>query len=343
MGSLYSISTNLVHIAFAYDIYDKITISASIRFVFMTTALFTHPAGLAHENGPGHPESPARLKAILSELEKPDYTKLIRHEAPQATIDQIARVHNRGYIEEILKHVPTRGYAQLDPDTALSPHSGEAALRAAGAVIAAVDDIANGKTTNAFCAMRPPGHHAEHATAMGFCLFNNIAIGAAHALAIYNAKRVAIVDFDVHHGNGTEEWAAAQPNVLFFSSHQFPLWPGSGRAEDKGPLGNIVNIPLPPGTGSAGFRHVMQSYVLPKITDYAPDFIFISAGFDAHGDDPLAGLDFTTEDFGWITTELCKLAARFCAGHIVSSLEGGYDLDALAASAGAHAKALLNA
>ena len=209
--------------------------------------------------------------------------------------------------------------------------------------MAAVDDVMNGKTNNAFCAVRPPGHHAEFYTAMGFCFFNNIAIGTAHALESHKLKRIAIVDFDVHHGNGTEAWAAAQPNVLFFSSHQFPLWPGSGHAEDKGPLDNIVNIPLPPGTGSAGFRLAMQSRVLPKLDSYAPDFIFISAGFDAHGDDPLAGLDFTAEDFGWITSELCKLAGKHCMGRIVSTLEGGYDLDALAASAGAHVKALLNA
>jgi acetoin utilization deacetylase AcuC-like enzyme len=309
----------------------------------MTTSLFTHSSCFGHQNGPGHPESPDRLRAIMAELDKSDYAKLIRHDAPVATNEQIARVHDKSYVEELLEQVPARGYTQLDPDTALSPQSGEAALRAAGAVIAAVDTVMSRKSTNAFCAVRPPGHHAEHATPMGFCFFNNIAIGAAYALEAHNLKRVAIVDFDVHHGNGTEEWTAAQSNALFISSHQFPLWPGSGRAEDKGLLGNIVNVPLRPGTGSTGFRQTMQSHVLPKLDSYAPDFIFISAGFDAHGDDPLAGLNFTTEDFGWITSELCILAGKHCAGRVVSSLEGGYDLDALAASAGAHVKALLNA
>ena len=201
----------------------------------------------------------------------------------------------------------------------------------------------NGKIENAFCAVRPPGHHAEHATAMGFCFFNNIAIGAAHAIETHKLKRIAIVDFDVHHGNGTEAWAVAHPEILFFSSHQFPLWPGSGRPEDKGPRGNIVNIPLPPGADGTFFRNAMQTHVLPQIDRYAPEFLFISAGFDAHRDDPLAQLRFSEEDFGWITGELRALAQKHCHGRIVSALEGGYDLDALANSAAAHVKALQQA
>ena len=231
----------------------------------MATALFTHPACLLHDNGPGHPECPERLKAILAELEKPDYAALIRREAPQATIEHITRVHDPAYIGRILKHVPQKGYAQLDPDTALSPGSGEAALRAAGALIAAVDDVMSGKIKNAFCAVRPPGHHAEHAQAMGFCLFNNVAIGAAHALEKHKLKRVAIVDFDVHHGNGTEEWGREHPEILFCSSHQFPFYPGTGFAEDHGSYSNILNIPLPVGTGSAKFISAMKNAVLPKI------------------------------------------------------------------------------
>jgi len=309
----------------------------------MTTALFTHSACLAHDNGPSHPESPQRLRAVLSELGKADYAALISFEAPQATVEQIACVHDRAYIEEILTSVPRAGHVQLEPDTSLSPGSGEAALRAAGAVIAAVDEVMSGKIKNAFCAVRPPGHHAERATVMGFCLFNNIAIGAAHALAVHGLKKIAIVDFDVHHGNGTDEWAKLYPETLFFSSHQFPLWPGSGRAEDRGPRGNIVNLPLAPGTGSAEFRHVMESGVLPKLTQFRPEFIFISAGFDAHKDDPLANLRLDESDYEWITRELCKLATQSCQGRVVSSLEGGYDLAALAKSAGAHVKALMEA
>jgi acetoin utilization deacetylase AcuC-like enzyme len=309
----------------------------------MATALFTHPACLLHDNGRGHPECPERLAAILAELEKPDYAALIRCEAPRATIDQIARVHNPAYIDGILKRVPQKGCVALDHETSLSSGSGEAALRAAGALIAAVDDVTRGKIKNAFCAVRPPGHHAAVPPASGFCLFNNIAIGAAHALAMHGLKRVAIVDFDVHHGNGTEAWAVAHPEIMFFSSHQFPLWPGSGRPQDKGPLGNIVNIPLPPGAGSTEFRRAMRDLVLQKIENFQPQFLFISAGFDAHASDPLAGLKLTEEDFGWITSELCELASRHCQGRVVSTLEGGYDLEALAASAGAHVKALLQA
>jgi len=309
----------------------------------MSTGLFTHPSCLLHEMGFGHPECPDRLKAVLGELQKPDYAALLRFEAPASTIAQIARVHERDYVEEILKHVPQQGYAQLDPDTALAPHSGEAALHAAGAVIAAFDQIMKGKIKNAFCAVRPPGHHAEQATAMGFCFFNNIAIGAAYTLATYNLKRIAIVDFDVHHGNGTEEWAKKHPEILFCSSHQFPFYPGTGYAEDHGTFNNIINVPLPAGSGGPAFRHAMENFILPKIGNFAPELILVSAGFDAHRDDPLANLRLTEDDFGWITAELCGLAARLCKGRLISTLEGGYDLAALAQSAGAHVKALLAA
>ena len=225
----------------------------------------------------------------------------------------------------------------------MSPASGEAALRAAGALIAAVDDVMAGKTTRAFCAVRPPGHHAEHARPMGFCLFNNVAIGAAHARAAHHVKRIAIVDFDVHHGNGTQEWAKKQTGVLFISSHQSPLWPGSGRAEDHGPKGNIRNLPLAPGSDGTRFRAAIEKNVFPALASFKPDLLFISAGFDAHRADPLAGLDLTEDDFGWITKELCGIANIYCRGRVVSTLEGGYDLKALAASAGLHLKALMNA
>ncbi|MGE3622724.1 MAG: histone deacetylase family protein [Bdellovibrionales bacterium] len=309
----------------------------------MTTALYTHPACLGHDNGPGHPECPDRLAYILSELEKPEYAQLVRCEAPRAEIAQILRVHDGSYIDTIFGHVPRAGLHPLDHETSLSPGSGEAALRAAGALCRAIDDVIGGKSKNAFCAVRPPGHHAAVPPASGFCLFNNIAIGAAQALELYGLKRIAIVDCDVHHGNGTEAWAVTQPNVLFFSSHQFPLWPGSGRVQDKGPLGNIVNIPLSPGTGGEGFRQAMMQHVVAKMDSYAPELILISAGFDAHRDDPLAGLDLVEEDFGWITRELCALAEKHCGGRVVSTLEGGYNLEALAASTGAHVKALMAA
>jgi acetoin utilization deacetylase AcuC-like enzyme len=307
----------------------------------VTTALFTHPACLLHDNGPGHPESPERLRAILAELDKPAYKALQRKEAPQATLEQIARVHDRKYVEDILARVPSKGYAMLDDETALAPGSGEAARRAAGASCAAIDAVMSGKTANAFCAVRPPGHHAEHALAMGFCLFNNIAIGAAQAIAAHKVKRVAIVDFDVHHGNGTQSWAEGRDEVLFISSHQYPLWPGSGLADEHGAKGNIINIPLPPGTDGVGFRRAMQNIMLPAVEKFQPELIMISAGFDAHRADPLAQLRLTEDVFGWVTVELAKLASRCSKDRIVSTLEGGYDLDALAASAGAHVKALM--
>lgn len=307
----------------------------------MTTALFTHPSCILHDNGPGHPESPDRLKAILAELEKPDYKNLQRIESPQASIDQIVHVHGKNYIENILQRVPSEGFTSLDPDTHLSPASGEAALRAAGALCAAVDHVIAGKSKNAFCAVRPPGHHAERTTAMGFCLFNNIAIGAAHAFAAHNLQRIAILDFDVHHGNGTQQWAETEERVFFCSSHQYPLYPGTGASVETGQYNNILNTPLPYGADGEKFRAVMENFTLPAIERFDPELIMISAGFDAHRDDPLAGLNFTEDDYAWITSELMKLADKFCKSRIVSTLEGGYNLDALAKSTGAHIKELL--
>ncbi|HUY69301.1 MAG TPA: histone deacetylase family protein [Alphaproteobacteria bacterium] len=307
------------------------------------TALYTHPSCLEHDNGAGHPESPERLRAILAELKKPDYAALAWREAPPASIEQIARVHERAYVEDVLRRVPKEGRVALDNETVLSPASGEAALRAAGAVCAAVDEVIAGEVKNAFCAVRPPGHHAERAEAMGFCIFNNIAIGAAQALAAHGLRRVAILDFDVHHGNGTEEWAKGRRDVLFISSHQYPLYPGSGSARDTGPFGNIVNIPLVPGADGAGFRAAMHDVALPRIDEFAPELILISAGFDAHRLDPLAQLELEAADFGWITGELSKLAARYAKGRVVATLEGGYDCEALAESAGAHVRALMAA
>jgi len=309
----------------------------------MTTALFTHPVCALHENGPDHPEGPERLQAVLTELAKPEYAALQRYDAPLAAMDQIAQVHDRDYVEDILHHVPVQGYVMVGREAVLSPHSGAAALRAAGAVIAAVDIVLGGKATNAFCAVRPPGHHAEYATAMGFCFFNNIAVGAAHALATYNLKRIAIIDFDVHHGNGTQEWVEGQDAVFFLSSHQFPCYPGTGRAQEKGRYNNLLNLPLPPGAGSIQFRSAMENFGLPSVDQFQPELILISAGFDAHCDDLLAGLNFEAGDYDWITRELCELARKHCTGRIVSTLEGGYAFDALAASVGAHVRALMDA
>jgi acetoin utilization deacetylase AcuC-like enzyme len=309
----------------------------------MTTAIFSHSDCLRHDTGEGHPERVARLEAVLAELKKPEYAALVWHDAPKASLDQIARVHARSYIDDVLAAVPPSGLVGLDADTIISAGSGDAALRAAGACIAATDAVIKGEITNAFCAVRPPGHHAEQDRAMGFCLFNNVAMGAAHALDAHKLKRVAIVDFDVHHGNGTQDWALRREDVLFCSTHQFPFYPGTGAAHEKGPKDNILNASLPHGADGTAFRRAMQDAILPAVMRFAPEMIFISAGFDAHEADPLAGLCFREGDYGWISSELCKIAKETAKGRVVSTLEGGYDLAALAASAGAHVKALMTA
>lgn len=306
----------------------------------MTTGFYTHAACLTHDTGPGHPESVQRLVAILRLLDDPIYAALDRREAPEASIAQLARVHTRAYIDEVFAAIPKVGQAELDGDTVLSPGSGDAALHAAGAVAAAVGAVLRGEIRNAFCAVRPPGHHAERDLAMGFCIFNNVAVGAAEALEVLGLKRVAIVDFDVHHGNGTQHIFAQDPRVLYASTHQMPLYPGTGAKNEKG-CGNIVNAPLPPYAGSEEFRDAMEEIVFPAIEKFRPELILISAGFDAHRADPLASLEFETEDYAWITEQLCGLAGSLCQGRIVSTLEGGYDLNALAESTAAHVAALL--
>lgn len=306
----------------------------------MTTLLVTHSACLEHEMPPGHPECVDRLRAVLGALETEEFALLQRAEAPRATREQIGRVHPEGHIDFIDGSVPQEGFRRIDADTAMSPGSLEAAYRAAGAVVYAVDEVMAGRARNGFCAVRPPGHHAEPETAMGFCLFNNIAIGALHARAAHGCARVAVVDFDVHHGNGTQAAFETDPSLLYISTHQWPLYPGTGRASEHG-LGNIYNRCLPPGAGSEEFRAAISDAVIPTIEQFRPDFIFISAGFDAHMADPLANLRLTDGDFGWATAELVKAADRLCGGRVVSALEGGYDLKALAASAAAHVKALM--
>jgi acetoin utilization deacetylase AcuC-like enzyme len=307
----------------------------------MGTLLFTHPVCQEHEMGDWHPEAPARLKAILKALESDEFKSLARMEAPKGTVKQIERVHAPFYVESILDNVPTRGHVHLDPDTAMNPSSGEAALRAVGAICAAVDAVVTGKVHNAFCAVRPPGHHAESTAAMGFCLFNNVAIAAEHARQVHGLERVAIVDFDVHHGNGTQNHVFRYRDLFYASSHQWPCYPGTGMAHETGVFNNICNVPLRPGTGSDGFREGYLQKILPALKNFGPDLILISAGFDAHVRDPLAQLRLTTEDFAWITRELVEIAEKSCGGRVVSTLEGGYDLQALAASVAVHVRVLM--
>jgi acetoin utilization deacetylase AcuC-like enzyme len=308
----------------------------------MTTLLFTHEDCLAHDAGRHHPESPARLRAVLEGLSGPAFAALERRSAPEARRDDVARAHSQHFVRDILAAIPAEGHAALDADTIVSPGSGVAALRAAGAVAAAVDAVIAGEAANAFCAVRPPGHHAERERAMGFCLFNNVAVGALRARAVHGLARVAAVDFDVHHGNGTQAIFAPDPHLFYGSTHQFPLYPGTGASSERG-VGNIVNAPLRPNAGSAEFRAAMSALILPALDAFRPELVLISAGFDAHRSDPLAQLQLVEADFAWATERLVEVAARHSRGRVVSSLEGGYDLAALAASAAAHVAALMAA
>ncbi|RCS29815.1 histone deacetylase family protein [Rhodanobacter denitrificans] len=303
--------------------------------------LYTHPACLQHDPGPGHVERPARLRAVLQALDHDRFAALDRIEAPQVTREQLWRVHGAAHVGEILLGAPPGDMLALDQDTVMGPGSTEAALHAAGAVVAAVDAVLGGEVRRAFCAVRPPGHHATRERAMGFCLFNNIAVGAAHALAAHGLKRVAIADFDVHHGNGTQDIFEHEPRVLFVSSHQSPLYPDSGSEDERG-VGNIVNGTLSPGAGSYEFRELWDGVLLPRLHAFKPQLVLVSAGFDAHRDDPLADLRLGPEDYAWITERLVALAHAHAGGRLVSSLEGGYNLAALAASASAHVAALLD-
>ena len=289
--------------------------------------------------GPQHPECPERLTAINDQLIASGLAPHVAwQEASPATLEQLSRVHDRRYVEAIEAAAPASGLRYLDPDTALNPHSVHAALHAAGAVVNAVDLVCGGRYQNAFCAVRPPGHHAESRRAMGFCVFNNVAVGAAHALAVHGLSRVAIVDFDVHHGNGTEEIFSDDPRVLMVGTFQYPLYPYSGI---DNPAPNMVNVPLSAGAGGHEFREAVQERWLPALERQAPELILISAGFDAHREDPLAGLQFTENDYAWVTRELIAVARRHAAGRIVSSLEGGYDLSALGRSVAAHVRELV--
>ncbi len=308
----------------------------------MPTALFTHMDGLRHDTGPHHPECPDRLRAVLQTLEHPDFVPLLRELAPEATAEQLGLAHPADYVQAILAIQPDgEDIVALDGDTFMSAGSATAARRCVGGAIAAVDAVMQGWARNAFVATRPPGHHAERHRAMGFCLFATAAIAALHARARWGLRRIAVVDFDVHHGNGTQDVFEADPELFYVSSHQFPCYPGTGAASERGVADNILNLPLPPGTGSADFRRAWERVGLPALEAWRPELIVVSAGFDAHRADPLAELRLETEDFGWMTDQLMAVADRHCSGRLVSVLEGGYDLAALAASAGLHVRRLM--
>jgi acetoin utilization deacetylase AcuC-like enzyme len=306
----------------------------------MSTLLYTHSSFLEHETGLGHPESAARLDAIARALSGSAFAALDRKQAPKASLDSIRLIHSEQHIRRVFDAIPKIGFGYIDADTVVSPDSGEAALHAVGAACAAVDAVFAKQARNAFCAVRPPGHHAEPETPMGFCLFNNVAIAAAQARKHHGIRKAAIVDFDVHHGNGTQAAFAKNPDVLYASTHQSPWYPGTGYAGETG-VGNIMNVPLKAGSGSMEFRAAMTDKILPFIDGFAPELILISAGFDAHRDDPLGDLKLVEDDYAWVTAELTNLAGKHAGGRVVSVLEGGYSLEALGKSVAAHVMALM--
>lgn len=305
----------------------------------MSCAIYSHKMCLSHQTGPAHPESPARLHAILSLLREAPFNEFPFVEAPEASEEWLRLVHDESYIEVIKESIPATGLTALEEDTMASPDSWKAALRAAGAACLAVDDVLAGKYRRAFCAARPPGHHAEADRACGFCVLNNAAIAARYAQSQKGIRRVAIVDFDVHHGNGTQALALKADDILYISSHQHPLYPGSGRREDN-MEGCLLNLPMPEGSGSHEFRALYESEGFPALRRFNPELIILSAGFDAHFEDPLAGINLTEDDFAWITERIAEIADERCQGRIVSVLEGGYDIDALRSSVAAHLLAL---
>ena len=307
----------------------------------MPTLLVTHSACLCHLTPAGHPERPDRLRAIDQALESERFQMLGRMQAPTAELDAIARCHPMDYIAALRDATPKQGMVRLDPDTSMSPGSFEAALRAAGGAVQAVDEVMEKRAANAFVAVRPPGHHTETARAMGFCLFNNAAIAARHAQKQHGAERVAVVDFDVHHGNGSQDIFWSDASVMYCSTHQMPLYPGTGAPSERGEHDTIVNAPLRPGDGGAQFRNAFETVILPRLRDFRPDLIVISAGFDAHQRDPLANLNLLEADFGWATRRIMEVADTTAGGRVISVLEGGYDLEALANSVAEHVMALM--
>jgi acetoin utilization deacetylase AcuC-like enzyme len=309
----------------------------------MTTLLLTHPACLDHVTPPGHPERADRLRAVNEVLADARFNGLTRGEAPEGNLDLVTLCHNEHYVTELRHIAPTSGLVYLDGDTSMSPGTWEAVMRGVGGAVAATDAVMSGKHSNAFVAVRPPGHHAEINKPMGFCFFDNVAIAARHAQRKYGIGRAAIVDFDVHHGNGTQDIFWADKSVMYCSTHQMPLFPGTGAASERGEHDTIVNAPLASEDGGKQFRAAFENVILPQLTKFAPELIMISAGFDAHYRDPLASLNLRAEDFGWVTRKLMDLADTSAGGRIVSVLEGGYDLQGLKESVAAHVGALAGA
>lgn len=309
----------------------------------MTTLLLTHPASLDHLTPPGHPERPDRIRAVDQVLGQDRFKSLVRGQAPEGSLDSVLLCHNEHYVDELRHIAPKEGLVYLDGDTSMSPGTWEAVMRGVGGAIAATDAVIAGKADNAFVATRPPGHHAEIGKPMGFCFFDQAAIAARHAQRTHGIGRVAVVDFDVHHGNGTQDIFWADPTVMYCSTHQMPLFPGTGASGERGEHDTIVNAPLASGDGGAKFRAAFENLILPQIQKFAPELMIISAGFDAHRRDPLASLELDATDFGWVTRKLMDTAHASAGGRIVSVLEGGYDLQGLQESVVEHVTALMGA
>ena len=311
------------------------------------TGFLYHPDFLSHEMGPGHPESPERLRAIMSRLDASGLlNRLVRIEAEPASDKWVREIHTAGYIESLRDHAPDSGRVFLDPDTSMNPGSLRAAYLAAGGAIKAADAIVSGVVDHAFCAVRPPGHHAEADRAMGFCLFNNVAVAARYVQRHHGVQRVLIVDWDVHHGNGTQHSFYDDPSVLFFSTHQYPYYPGTGRSTESGEgsgTGFTINVPMSPGQGDEEYAEAFERLLVPAAEAFRPEFVIISAGFDAHRDDPLAGMALTDEGYATLTQIVARLARRHARGRVLSCLEGGYNLSALGASVEQHVSTLLAA